>query len=41
MVALLREVVAAGCPAAYLVGDTAYTGGQVSKAAARLGLTWV
>jgi hypothetical protein len=41
VVAMLREVVAAGCPAAYLVGDTAYTGGCVSKAAARLGLTWV
>ena len=38
---MLREVVAAGCPAAYLVGDTAYTGGVVSKTAARLGLTWV
>jgi len=41
VVAMLREVVAAGCPAAYLVGDTAYTGGIVSKTAARLGLTWV
>jgi hypothetical protein len=41
VVTLLQEVVAAGCPAAYLVGDTAYTGGQVSKTAARLGLTWV
>ncbi len=41
VVALLREVVAAGCPAAYLVGDTAYTGGCVSKAAGRLGLVWV
>ncbi len=41
VVAMLREVVAAGCPAAYLVGDTAYTGGVVSKTAARLGLTWV
>jgi hypothetical protein len=41
VVAMLREVVAAGCPAAYLVGDTAYTGGSVSKTAARLGLTWV
>ena len=38
---MLRELVAAGCPAAYLVGDTAYTGGQLSKTAARLGLTWV
>lgn len=38
---MLREVVAAGCPATYLVGDTAYTGGCVSKAAGRLGLTWV
>jgi len=38
---MLREVVAAGCPGAYLVGDTAYTGGVVSKTAARLGLTWV
>src|SRR3954453_892790 len=38
VVALLHELVAAGCPAAYLVGDTAYTGGGVSKAAARLGL---
>src|SRR5688500_1689911 len=41
VVALLRELVAAGCPAAYLVGDTAYTGGCVSKAAGRLGLVWV
>ena len=41
VVTMLREVVAAGCPAAYLVGDTAYTGGVVSKTAARLGLTWV
>src|SRR5438067_2914160 len=41
VVAMLREIVAAGCPAAYLVGDTAYTGGCVSKAAARLGLSWV
>jgi hypothetical protein len=41
VVVLLREAVAAGCPAAYLVGDTAYTGGAVSKAAARLGLVWV
>jgi hypothetical protein len=41
VVTLLREVVAAGCPAAYVAGDTAYTGGQVSKTAARLGLTWV
>lgn len=41
VVAMLREVVAAECPAAYLVGDTAYTGGIVSKTAARLGLTWV
>ncbi len=41
VVAMLHEVVAAGCPAAYLVGDTAYTGGCVSKAAARLGLVWV
>jgi hypothetical protein len=38
---MLRDLVAAGCPAAYLVGDTAYTGGQLSKTAARLGLTWV
>ncbi len=41
VVTMLREVVAAGCPATYLVGDTAYTGGVVSKAAARLGLVWV
>jgi len=41
VVAMLREVVAAGCPAAYVAGDTAYTGGQVSKTAARLGLVWV
>src|SRR5581483_2097483 len=41
VVAMLREVVAAGCPAAYLVGDTAYTGGCVSKTAGRLGLVWV
>jgi hypothetical protein len=38
---MLCDLVAAGCPAAYLVGDTAYTGGQLSKTAARLGLTWV
>lgn len=41
VVVMLREVVAAGCPASYVAGDTAYTGGQVSKTAARLGLTWV
>lgn len=41
VVTMLREVVAAGCPAAYVAGDTAYTGGQVSKTATRLGLTWV
>jgi hypothetical protein len=41
VVTMLRELVAAGCPAAYLVGDTAYTGGCVSKAAGRLGLVWV
>jgi hypothetical protein len=41
VVAMLRELVAAGCPAAYLVGDTAYTGGCVSKTAGRLGLVWV
>jgi hypothetical protein len=41
VVAMLRELVAAGCPAAYLVGDTAYTGGAISKTAARLGLVWV
>jgi hypothetical protein len=41
VVAMLHELVAAGCPAAYLVGDTAYTGGCVSKVAGRLGLTWV
>ena len=41
VVAMLHELVAAGCPMAYVVGDTAYTGGQVSKTAARLGLTWV
>jgi hypothetical protein len=41
VVTMLREVVAAGCPAAYLVGDTACTGGMVGKAAARLGLTRV
>jgi SRSO17 transposase len=41
VVALLRAVRAAGCPAAYLVGDTAYTGGIVSKTATRLGLVWV
>ena len=40
VVEMLREVVAAGCPAAYLVGDTSYTGGIVSRAAGRLGLTW-
>ena len=41
VVDMLHEVVAVGCPAAYLVGDTAYTGGCVSRTAARLGLTWV
>jgi DDE superfamily endonuclease len=41
VVTMLREVVAAGCPAAYLVGDTAYTGGCVSKAAGRLGLVGI
>jgi hypothetical protein len=41
VVRMLRELVAAGCPAAYLVGDTAYTGGCVSKTAGRLGLVWV
>jgi len=38
---MLRELVAAGWPAAYLVGDTAYTGGALSKTATRLGLVWV
>jgi hypothetical protein len=41
VVAMLRAVVAGGCPAAYVVGDTAYTGGMVSKTVARLGLVWV
>jgi hypothetical protein len=41
VVTMLRELVIGGCPGAYLVGDTAYTGGIVSKTAARLGLTWV
>src|SRR5918994_1288592 len=41
VVAMLREVVAAGCPAADLVGDTAYTGGCVRPTAERLGLVWV
>jgi hypothetical protein len=41
VVAMLHELVAAGCPAAYLVGDTAYTGGCVSKTAGRLGIIWV
>jgi hypothetical protein len=41
VVVMLREVVAAGCPAAYLVGDTAYTGGCVRPTAERLGLVWV
>ena len=41
VVTMLREVVGAGCPAAYLVGDTAYTGGAISKTAERLGLVWV
>jgi hypothetical protein len=41
VVTMLRELVAGGCPAAYLVGDTAYTGGCVSKSAGRLGLVWV
>ena len=40
VVAMLHEVVAAGCPAAYLAGDTSYTGGIVSQAAGRLGLIW-
>jgi hypothetical protein len=41
VVTMLRAVVAAGCPAAYLVGDTAYTGGCVRPSAERLGLVWV
>jgi hypothetical protein len=41
VVTMLREVVAAGCPAAYLVGDTSYTGGVVRTTAERLGLVWV
>jgi hypothetical protein len=41
VVAMLREVIAAGCPAAYLVGDTTYTGGCVRPSAERLGLVWV
>jgi DDE superfamily endonuclease len=41
VVAMLREVVAAGCPGAYLVGDTSYTGGGIRTTAARLGLVWV
>jgi SRSO17 transposase len=41
VVTMLQALVAAGCPGAYLVGDTAYTGGSVSKTAARLGLVWV
>lgn len=41
VVELLHEAVAARGPAAYLVGDTAFTGGCVSKTAARLGLVWV
>ncbi|MDP8936760.1 MAG: transposase [Actinomycetota bacterium] len=41
VVELLHEAVAARCPAAYLVGDTAFTGGCVSKTAARLGLVGV
>src|SRR4051812_22134843 len=38
VVVMLRELVAAGCPAAYLVGDTAYTGGGVSQTPRRVGL---
>jgi hypothetical protein len=41
VVTMLRQLVAAGRPAAYLVGDTAYTGGAISKTAARVGLVWV
>lgn len=41
VVAMLHEVVATGCPTAYLVGDTAYPGGMVSRTAARLAVTWV
>src|SRR5262245_58782686 len=41
VVDMLHEVVAASCPAAYLVGDTAYTGGCVRPTAERLGLVWV
>jgi hypothetical protein len=41
VVGMLRELVAAGCPAAYVVGDTAYTGGAIRKTAERLGLVWV
>lgn len=36
-----REVVAAGCPVAYRVGATAYTGGCISEAIGRWGLVWV
>jgi hypothetical protein len=38
---MLRDVVATGCPAAYVAGDTAYTGAQVRKTADRLGLARV
>jgi hypothetical protein len=41
VVEMLHELTAGGCPAAYLVGDTAFTGGCVSTTAARLGLVWV
>ena len=41
VVAMLREVVAAGCPTAYVVGDTSYTGGTIRTTAERLGLVWV
>jgi hypothetical protein len=41
VVEMLQGLVAARCPAAYLVGDTAFTGGCVSTTAARLGLVWV
>lgn len=41
VVTMLRALVGAGCPAAYLVGDTAYTGGVIAKTAARLGLVCV
>jgi hypothetical protein len=38
---LVKEVVAAGLPFAYLMMDTDYTAGRFTKVLGRLGITWV